>query len=165
MLREPCVMHWLSRRSSKLSNCIEKVHRDMTVVQLSTHIVDSSRCIEHIINTLQHRVKHVKVVKTEDSTKPISGSQCMKSSSTKTFDQCLPIGRWLDREPKLSGLMICSGASDGAINVYPGRGGQKLRRPTRLGATLNRVTIGYTFVEIVTELKICHIYEVVPQSI
>jgi hypothetical protein len=36
--------------------------------------VDSSRCMEHIINPLQHRVKYVKVVKTEGSMKLISRS-------------------------------------------------------------------------------------------
>jgi hypothetical protein len=30
-----------------------------------------------------------------------------------------------------------------------------------IGTTLNRVPIGYTFVEIVTELEICHIYKAV----
>jgi hypothetical protein len=37
--------------------------------------------------------------------------------------------------------------------------------PTRLGATLNRVPIGYAFVEIVTELETCHTYETVLHSI
>jgi hypothetical protein len=58
-----------------------------------THVVDSSRCEEHIINPLQHREKHVQAVKTEDSMKPISGSQRMKSRLTKASDQCFPIGR------------------------------------------------------------------------
>jgi hypothetical protein len=70
---------------------LPKKHRDMTAVQLSTRVADSSRCIEYIINPLQYRVKRVKAVKTEDSLKP--RSQCMKSGSTKTSDQCLPIGR------------------------------------------------------------------------
>jgi hypothetical protein len=80
-------------RSSKLSNYPKKVHRDVTIAQLLTHVADSSRCAEHIINPLQHREKHVKAVKAEDSLKPISGSQHMKSGSSKAFDQCLPIGR------------------------------------------------------------------------
>jgi hypothetical protein len=79
-------MSRLSRRLSKLSNCSEKVHRDVIAMQLSTRVVDSSRCIEHIINPLQHRVKLIKEVKTEDRMKLISGSQCMKSSSTKASD-------------------------------------------------------------------------------
>jgi hypothetical protein len=29
-----------------------KVHKDVTVVQLLTHVVDSSLCIEHIINLM-----------------------------------------------------------------------------------------------------------------
>jgi hypothetical protein len=46
----------------------------MMTAQLLTRVVDSSMCVEHIINTLQHREKHVKAVKTEDSIKSISGS-------------------------------------------------------------------------------------------
>jgi hypothetical protein len=86
-------MHRLSKRSSKLSNCPKKVDRDVTTARLLTRAVDSSRCVEHIINLLQHREKHVKAVKTEGSMKSISGSQHIKSGSTKTSDQCLPIGR------------------------------------------------------------------------
>jgi hypothetical protein len=67
-------MRRLSRRSSKLSNYPKKVQRDVTVMQLSTHVVDSSRCMEHIINPLQHWVKYVKVVKTEGSMKLINRS-------------------------------------------------------------------------------------------
>jgi hypothetical protein len=47
----------------------------------------------------------------------------MKSGSTKVFDQCLSIDQWPDREPKLSGLMTCSGASDDTTYV-PGPGAQ-----------------------------------------
>jgi hypothetical protein len=71
----------------------KKVHRDVITAQLLTRIADSSRCVEHIIKQLQHQKKHVKAVKTEDSIKPIGGSQHMKSGSTKTFDQCWSIGR------------------------------------------------------------------------
>jgi hypothetical protein len=71
----------------------EKVHGDVMTTQLLTRVADSSRCVEHIINPLQHRERHVKAVKTEDSMKPISGSQRMKSGSTDAFDQCLPIGQ------------------------------------------------------------------------
>jgi hypothetical protein len=46
----------------------------MTTAQLLTHVADSSRYVEHIINPLQHREKHVKAVKGEDSMKLISGS-------------------------------------------------------------------------------------------
>jgi hypothetical protein len=86
-------MRRLSRRSSKLSNCLEKVHRDMTTTQLLTCVTDSSRCVEHIINPLQHWERHVKVVKTEGSMKLISGSLHIKSGSTKVSDQCLMIDR------------------------------------------------------------------------
>jgi hypothetical protein len=65
----------------------------MTVVQLLTRIADSSRCEERIINPLQHRKKHIRAVKIEDSMKSIGGSQRMKSGSTKAYDQCLPIDR------------------------------------------------------------------------
>jgi hypothetical protein len=83
----------LSVRSSKLSNCPEKVHRDMMTSQLLTRVTYLSRCVEYIINPLQHQKRHVKAVKIEDSMKPISGSQHMKSGSTKAPDQFLPIGR------------------------------------------------------------------------
>jgi hypothetical protein len=83
----------LSRQSSKLSNYPEKVHRDVMAVQLLTRVTDSSRCELHIINPLQHRKEHIRTIKTEDSMKPISGSQHIKSGSTKASDQCLPIDR------------------------------------------------------------------------
>jgi hypothetical protein len=85
-------MRRLSRRSSKLSNYQEKVHRGVTTTQPLTHVADSSRCEEHIINPLQHRGKHVQAVEIEDGIKPISGFQRMKSGSTKASDQCFPIG-------------------------------------------------------------------------
>jgi hypothetical protein len=65
----------------------------MTTAQLLTRVVDLLMYVEHIINPLQHREKHVKAVKTEDSMKPISGAQHMNSCSTKALDQCLPIGQ------------------------------------------------------------------------
>jgi hypothetical protein len=82
----------LSRRSSKLSNYPEQVHRDVTITHPLTRVADSSRCEEHILNPLQHWGKHVHVVKTEDGIKPISGSQRMKLGSTKVSDQCFLIG-------------------------------------------------------------------------
>jgi hypothetical protein len=78
------------------TNCLtaqKKVHRDVTLMQLSTCVANSSRYIEHIINLLQHQVKLISAVKTEVSMEPISRSRCMKSGLTKAFDQCLPIGR------------------------------------------------------------------------
>jgi hypothetical protein len=63
------------------------------MAQLLTRITDSSRCVEHIINPLQHQEKHFNAVKIEDSMKPTSGFQHMKSGSIKAFDQCLPIVR------------------------------------------------------------------------
>jgi hypothetical protein len=86
-------VHQLFRWSSKLSNYPVKVHIYVTTAQLLTRVADSLRCEEYIINPLQHREKHVNAVKTEDSLKQISGSQLMKSVSTKVSDQCLPIGR------------------------------------------------------------------------
>jgi hypothetical protein len=80
-------MRRLSSWLSKLSNCTEKVHRDVATVHLSTRVANSSRFIEHIINPLQHRVKHIKAVKTEDSMKSINGFQCIKLGSTKASDQ------------------------------------------------------------------------------
>jgi hypothetical protein len=66
--------------------------------------------------------KYIKAVETQYNMKPISRSQCPKSGSTKASGQCLLISRYHDWELKLSSLMICSVVSDGATNVYPGRG-------------------------------------------
>jgi hypothetical protein len=71
----------------------KKVHRDVMTVQVLTHVTDSSRCVEYIINLLQYQKKHVKAIKIEDCMKLINGSQRMKLGSTKLSDQCLPIGR------------------------------------------------------------------------
>jgi hypothetical protein len=49
--------------------------------------------------------------------------------------------------------------------MFTRAGAPEAATPTRLGTTLNRVPIGYTFVEIVTELETCHIYEAVLHSI
>jgi hypothetical protein len=72
-------MHRLSRQSSNLSNCPKKVHADMVAAQLLPRAADSSRCVEPIINPLQHRERLVKAGKTEDGMKPISGSRRIKS--------------------------------------------------------------------------------------
>jgi hypothetical protein len=112
----------LFRRSSQLSNYPEKAHRDVTATQILTRVADSSRCVEHIINPLQHRVNHVKAVQIEDNMKSIGESQHMKSSSTKASDQCLLIGRKSDRESKLPNLMTCSGASDDDTNIIQAKG-------------------------------------------
>jgi hypothetical protein len=72
-------------------NYPEKVHRDATVAQPLTRVVDLSRCEEHIINSLWHQKKHVQAVETKDGIKPINGSQRMKSYSTKVSDQCFLI--------------------------------------------------------------------------
>jgi hypothetical protein len=76
-------------------------------MQLSTHVVDSSRCKEHIINSLQHRVNLIEVVKNQDSMEPNSRSHHLKAEPTEASDQCLSVGREPVREPKLSGLTIC----------------------------------------------------------
>jgi hypothetical protein len=91
-------------------------------MQLSTRVVDSSRCIERIINPPQHWVKIKRRVKIEDNKKSISGSQGVRSGSTNASDECVPIGRQSDREPKLFGLTTCSGASDDTTNIRPGQG-------------------------------------------
>jgi hypothetical protein len=56
----------LSRRTSKLSNFSLKgtQWRDGGAV-VDTHIVDSSLCIEYIINLVQHRVKIIRGLKIE----------------------------------------------------------------------------------------------------
>jgi hypothetical protein len=86
-------MHQLSRWPSKLFNCPEKVHKDVTAAELLTRVVNSSRCVEHIMNPLQHQVKHIKAIQIKGSMKSISESQRMRSGSIKVSDQCLPIGR------------------------------------------------------------------------
>jgi hypothetical protein len=49
----------LSRQSSKLSNFSEKgTHRHDGRATINTCIAESSMCIEHIINLVQHWVKH-----------------------------------------------------------------------------------------------------------
>jgi hypothetical protein len=48
--------------------------------------------------------------------------------------------------------MICSVARDDTINIYLARA-QWLRRPIRLDVILDRVSIGYVFIGIVTELE------------
>jgi hypothetical protein len=85
------IVRRLSRQSSKTVQLLKKVHRDVTVVQLLTCVVDSSGCEEHIINPLHHRKEHIRAIKTEDSMKQISGSQRMKSGLTEASDQCLSI--------------------------------------------------------------------------
>jgi hypothetical protein len=64
-----------------------KVHRDVTVVQLSTRVADSSMCIEHIINLVWHQVKLTIRLKIEGSVKPISGTRCMSLVLTELSDQ------------------------------------------------------------------------------
>jgi hypothetical protein len=56
-----------------------KVHRDVTVVQLSTRVADSLMCIKYIINPVRHRVRLIKRLKIEGSMKPNCGTRCMKS--------------------------------------------------------------------------------------
>jgi hypothetical protein len=46
-------------------------------------------------------------------------------------------------------------------HMLPGPGAQLLRWPTRLNVTLNRVPIGYVFVEFVTESETCHVYKTI----
>jgi hypothetical protein len=74
-------MSRLSRQISKLSNFSEKgIQRRDGRVAADTCIADSSMCIEHIINPVQHRVKIIRRLKIEGSVKPIRGTRCMKSS-------------------------------------------------------------------------------------
>jgi hypothetical protein len=73
-----------------------------------TCVADSSMCIKHIINPLQHRVKVIRRLKTEDSMEPIRISQGMKSGSIDVSDQCMSIDRQPDQKPKLLGLTTCS---------------------------------------------------------
>jgi hypothetical protein len=49
-------------------------YRDVTTVQLSTRVADSSICIEHIINPVRHRVKLIRRLKIEGNVKLVSGT-------------------------------------------------------------------------------------------
>jgi hypothetical protein len=60
--------------------------------------------------------------------------------------------------------MICSGASDDTSNTARA-GTHYLQRPTRPGAAQIRASIGCVFMLIITELKTCHIYKAVLQTI
>jgi hypothetical protein len=72
-------MHQLSRRSIKLSNFLEKCTQRRDDHAAINTCVDSSMCIEHIINLVRHRVKLIKRLKIEGSVKPVSETLCMKS--------------------------------------------------------------------------------------
>jgi hypothetical protein len=52
-----------------MKNRVLQVHRDMTVVQLSTRVVNLSMCIEHIINLVWYRLKLIRRLKIEGSVK------------------------------------------------------------------------------------------------
>jgi hypothetical protein len=65
---------------------------------------------------------------------------------------------------KLPGLTICSGVSDGVTN-FTRAGGPAVVTTHWVGATLDIVPFGYTFVEIVTEWEPCHIYKAILQTI
>jgi hypothetical protein len=64
------------------------MHRCDAHVAFDTCVVDSSRFIEHIINLLQHRVKVIRRLKTEDGLVQFQESLCMKAGSTEVSDQC-----------------------------------------------------------------------------
>jgi hypothetical protein len=70
----------------------KKVHKDVTIAQLLTCVVNSSRCVEHIINPLQHREKYVKAVKTDGSMKPINGSQQSQVQLRRLNSICQSVG-------------------------------------------------------------------------
>jgi hypothetical protein len=78
-LQSLCILRQLSRWSSKLCNFLEKdTQRRDNRVAIDMCIADSSMCIEHIINPVQHRVKIIIGLKIEDSMKLIRGSLYMK---------------------------------------------------------------------------------------
>jgi hypothetical protein len=77
-----------------MSNSLEKnMQRCDDHAAFVTCIAESSRCTEHIINPLQHRVKVIRRLKTEDSLKQFNESQHMEVGSIEVFDQCLPVSR------------------------------------------------------------------------
>jgi hypothetical protein len=56
---KPYIVHQLSRQSGKLSNFLEKkgTQRHDIHTIIDTYIMDSSMCIEHIINSVLHRIE------------------------------------------------------------------------------------------------------------
>jgi hypothetical protein len=89
MLLQEQVSFWLSRWSSKLSNfSVKSAQRCAGRAASDTCVADSSRFIEHIINPLQHRIKVVRRLKTEDSLMRFQESLCMKAGSIEASDQC-----------------------------------------------------------------------------
>jgi hypothetical protein len=66
-----------------LSNLsVKNTQRCDSCAAFNTCGADSSRCIEHFINPLQHRVKVIRRFKTENSMKQVNESQHMEVAST-----------------------------------------------------------------------------------
>jgi hypothetical protein len=71
------VLHFENRAScvgypDSQENCPtfqRKVHRDVTVVYLYMCISDSSMCIEHIINPVQHGIRLIRRLKIESTSR------------------------------------------------------------------------------------------------
>jgi hypothetical protein len=53
---------------------------------LDTCVADSSRFIKHIINSLQHRVKVIRRLKTKEGLMQFQESLCMKAGSIDVSD-------------------------------------------------------------------------------
>jgi hypothetical protein len=69
----------LSKQTTKLSNFSEKdTQRCDDCAAADTCIVDSSMCIKHIINPVNHRVKIIRRLKIKGSVKPIRRTRYMK---------------------------------------------------------------------------------------
>jgi hypothetical protein len=74
-------VHWLSKRTSKLSNFSEKgTQRRDDGAAIDICIADSSMCIEYIINPVRHRVRLIRRLKIEGSMKPNNEIRCINSS-------------------------------------------------------------------------------------
>jgi hypothetical protein len=105
------------------------VHRDVMVVQLLTHVTDSSMCIKHIINPVRHQVKLIRRMKIEGSVKPISGTRCMKSGLNGVVwsVSANQLVAWSGNEVTRS--MTRSRASDDTTNVRLGQGPNSCNGP------------------------------------
>jgi hypothetical protein len=89
---------------------------------MDTCITNTSICIEHIINSVQHQIKITRRLKIEGSMKLIRTTQGMKSDFNEGIRSVMSIDRYPDRKLKLLDLMTYLEASNDIINIHPDQG-------------------------------------------
>jgi hypothetical protein len=89
---------------------------------MDTCITNTSICIEHIINPVQHQIKITRRLKIEGSMKLIRTTQGMESDFNGGIRSVMSIDRYPDRELKLLDLMTYLEASNDIINIHPDQG-------------------------------------------